>query len=770
MYILRMRAAHLVIPCFAVLLLAGPVLAGAENLVADQVRFTLTYDWVEIDSTTDNRNEQIGTVSFQVRFDQARAGYLQGATIRLLYNPAYLDLVDARPVPGWGSVVPPDPIEEAIGELMQVTYLIDPAPGASTIPILTTPTDLAEFDFVAKCQPGAQTNAVQIVYSSVMTTVDDGTDVHHVTTLSRITHGWIRTRSDLVWQFNIAAVDSNRIVCPGALGTEIPVPIYALTNFRLGDIEMYISFDNTKLTFLGLANWEGYFSDAQYGLVEPGLLQVILNTDEAVHARHEFAGGTKMLDMLFYVLGNWQGSSANVIFSTVPDVMIAQGSGYCTEMEFGGVYPFSGQVHIPAYHATFSTEFTDGGTLSLVDDEVSMMINLTNNFPAGGAWHSIIANLCLGLNLEKSGLLTYEAINFGPTTYDGELGQELSLWAEYNPGFLGMTETPQDMVSFNIRTVSGFTPPTSYDNRFYPIVYQTVWDSDPNYNARVTDTTGRVTLNNSAGTLTWDNPQVEYLMGEYYCNPVQVGSGYITQDYFTRSAFALHDFRVKITVTGDHHMWDIAPQPGVMVESFDNVNFKWAILKAGPEWADQAPTSTRTKFASITYAYWGGSNLVMALAGPPPQGHWVTKVSTVAFQFDAASGYYMKDPDLVDQHEVAIGNSIVNRWWVNNDDPPYDNMTRLGEFGTPVAYELEQNYPNPFNPSTEFWYGLPEGAFVELCVYNITGQKVATLVSGWQDAGYYHQVWDGTDLASGVYFYRLQANSYVQTRKMILLK
>jgi hypothetical protein len=411
----------------------------------------------------------------------------------------------------------------------------------------------------------------------------------------------------------------------------------------------------------------------------------------------------------------------------------------------------------------------------LVDDQVSMMINLTNNFRAGGAWHSIVANMCLGQSLEKSGALTFKAINFGASAYgEGACGQELSLWAETPPGILDISETPQDMVSFNLRTVAGFTPPTSYDNRFYPITYQTPWDSDPNYNAHVTDFTGQATLTNTAGTLTWDYPEVEYLMGEYYCNPIQVGSGYVTQDYFTRNGFALHDFRVKITVTGDHHMYDITPEPGVLVESFDATSYKWAILRAAPGWVDQIPTDTRIKFASITYSYWGGSVLVTAKVrpDPDPQGYWVTKSSSVAFQYDAASGYFMKNPSGVDQHEVAVGNLIVNRWWVNNweyEEAPRD-MALTGAYGVPIAYELQQNYPNPFNPTTEFWYGLPEAGFVEVCVYNITGQKVAALQDGWQEAGYYRLTWDGNDLASGVYFYRLQANGNVQTRKMVLLK
>ena len=87
-----------------------------------------------------------------------------------------------------------------------------------------------------------------------------------------------------------------------------------------------------------------------------------------------------------------------------------------------------------------------------------------------------------------------------------------------------------------------------------------------------------------------------------------------------------------------------------------------------------------------------------------------------------------------------------------------------------IKYELSQNYPNPFNPQTMIRYGLPEDAQVRLVVYNVAGQKIKTLVNEEQEAGYHECIWDGKDVASGIYFYRLQAGDFVQTRKMVLLK
>jgi uncharacterized repeat protein (TIGR02543 family) len=87
----------------------------------------------------------------------------------------------------------------------------------------------------------------------------------------------------------------------------------------------------------------------------------------------------------------------------------------------------------------------------------------------------------------------------------------------------------------------------------------------------------------------------------------------------------------------------------------------------------------------------------------------------------------------------------------------------------PTEYGLSQNYPNPFNPSTTIRYQVPQAAQVSLKVYNTLGEEVSTLVSDVQDAGFYQLQW-APQLPSGVYFYQLQAGSYIQSRKMILLK
>jgi len=93
----------------------------------------------------------------------------------------------------------------------------------------------------------------------------------------------------------------------------------------------------------------------------------------------------------------------------------------------------------------------------------------------------------------------------------------------------------------------------------------------------------------------------------------------------------------------------------------------------------------------------------------------------------------------------------------------------------PFATQLEANFPNPFNPSTTIRYSLNQFENVKLTIYNVRGQLVKTLVYGFQEAGRYAVVWQGDDslgnpVSSGVYFYRLETTSSVETRRMLLLR
>jgi hypothetical protein len=99
---------------------------------------------------------------------------------------------------------------------------------------------------------------------------------------------------------------------------------------------------------------------------------------------------------------------------------------------------------------------------------------------------------------------------------------------------------------------------------------------------------------------------------------------------------------------------------------------------------------------------------------------------------------------------------------------PASVNTEVGE--SPVAFGLEQNYPNPFNPSTTISYSIQKAGAVNISVYNLMGQKVATLVDETKSAGQHNVRWNAANVSSGMYYYRLEANGQAITRKMTLIK
>jgi hypothetical protein len=90
--------------------------------------------------------------------------------------------------------------------------------------------------------------------------------------------------------------------------------------------------------------------------------------------------------------------------------------------------------------------------------------------------------------------------------------------------------------------------------------------------------------------------------------------------------------------------------------------------------------------------------------------------------------------------------------------------------GVVVGFQLEQNYPNPFNPTTMIRYQMPVAGTVWLAVYDLLGREVAVLVNETKAPGNYEVKFNGANLSSGVYFYRIKAGEFVSTRSLLLLK
>ena len=162
-------------------------------------------------------------------------------------------------------------------------------------------------------------------------------------------------------------------------------------------------------------------------------------------------------------------------------------------------------------------------------------------------------------------------------------------------------------------------------------------------------------------------------------------------------------------------------------------------------------------------------------------------IKAITFDGNSASGIWTADDevdpltdDIVDM--IRSGGVYVNIHTSANSAGEIRGQLLQGIIAIPVGVvdedaaqlptnvQLMQNYPNPFNPETVIRYSIPKAEEVSLVVYNLIGEKVAQLIEEQKPAGNYTVEWNASDFASGIYFYRLQAGDFVQTRKMVLLK
>ncbi|HSW55032.1 MAG TPA: T9SS type A sorting domain-containing protein [Ignavibacteriaceae bacterium] len=115
--------------------------------------------------------------------------------------------------------------------------------------------------------------------------------------------------------------------------------------------------------------------------------------------------------------------------------------------------------------------------------------------------------------------------------------------------------------------------------------------------------------------------------------------------------------------------------------------------------------------------------------------------------------------DLIPGEEITVTNESIDKLLILSDKSE-----------TPISYNLEQNYPNPFNPSTTIKFAVTKESNVNLSIYNVLGELVTTLVNEQLKTGYHQYEFNASDLASGVYIYRIIADDFVETKKMVLLR
>ena len=159
------------------------------------------------------------------------------------------------------------------------------------------------------------------------------------------------------------------------------------------------------------------------------------------------------------------------------------------------------------------------------------------------------------------------------------------------------------------------------------------------------------------------------------------------------------------------------------------------------------------------FGYQGGYRTMDTIK--PGYGYWV-KVSGAGELILAST-----DQSSVTNNSPAASGRI--RIIPTEEQPPLP-PTGTGQLPVPKEFSLGQNYPNPFNPSTTISYELPKKSLVTLKIFDILGREIETLVEGVEEPGYKSVRFNASGLASGIYFYRLEAGSFTETKKLLLLR
>lgn len=189
----------------------------------------------------------------------------------------------------------------------------------------------------------------------------------------------------------------------------------------------------------------------------------------------------------------------------------------------------------------------------------------------------------------------------------------------------------------------------------------------------------------------------------------------------------------------------VAPN-GTEVMLMDNITLK--SHNVSTIFDDQADSSlANNKYIQLTPKIKPQNSLNSTFQGMSAQGQWRLKVKDIA----------------------GVSGGALTSWGIQINNSQVIGIQNISN-EVPAKFTLGQNYPNPFNPVTNIEFSLPKGSFAKLVVYDITGREVTTLVNKQLSAGTYKVDFDASHLATGAYFYRLEADDFTEIKKMILVK
>jgi len=748
----RLRHIYSYLAFLLIAVMAAPSMSATMNEVADYLYFDLTDDEIFI-YTTVKDDDTVAYIDFTMYADtsQMTDGTIDKIQVKFNYDPDYL-VFDDENIEYYNWDGDTDVTDEADGDLNLITITLD-APKSSHY-VQPAATIYAILPFKAKCQ--SQNNVNDLAFAT-------GTGDNHILINPGGGNPIITYEPDdpddggiTMEDYDVAfSIHDTTFNC-GVLGETISIPIYIQSNCKILIANSTVNYDTTKLEYIDC--WLPDSSVWQYDpQVTAGSSYVTVNlsnySDTTKPLQYDTESVHYYLD--FRVLydgtaGPWDGAANKTTLSFTDDeagafVAKTEGSGvYC--LSIGYIWPAnSGDLTIAEYETDFAVDADcdtcGSGYLYSGNTKDTVVINLDNSFPAGGAVNRLIMNIDLGDKLKSPDILDspfdMDAVHHlnsnvlkveldDNTTFDCEKGDLFRLELELD--------------SYN----------TDYDDRFAVISFVDQYPGDTSIHSLLIDTTASVQTD-ASDHLTFTADSLEILQAEFSTTSASTGYATVYNYLKLRNNFDVSACTTYVSVSGG---WRMGVSTTYNSFSYTKISSSSYMFYRNSGTID-ANGDNYTTIAKISYQPpWGGGNQIVYTT-PNINGYSA---------WDASTSHY------ISEDEGQVGANPVG---ADPIDPPPSKPDENGMM--PDRFALHPNRPNPFNPTTIIDYDVPAATHVTIEVINILGQRVATLVDETKAPGSYEAVWNGRDqngvrVSSGIYLYHMRAGDFTQTRKMMLMK
>ncbi|MCP4705331.1 MAG: T9SS type A sorting domain-containing protein [candidate division Zixibacteria bacterium] len=801
-----------------ILAMAGSSLAVMLPVVNDEVDFEIGSGIVYIKGTAAPVSAtDIVEIPFTMDFQEGMdpTGNIEEIFVKIEYNPDSLYFVTARPSSDWNISDPNDYeilVDSTNPPFGIIQFSIEPTSQVYPLdPLNSAPITLAYFDFEAKCQSQVNPNNLDLALFN-----DGGELVSESYVIANslkyrplddyVTNGTITTKDYFV-DFRVKNSSFR-----GSLGNQISVPITGWSNAPIDGFSLSIQYDQTKLSYAGIENYDtffedGFYSDAEYTMPATGAnpANICLRTGDGPDALlHDQQFGYEIFYVIFDVVGEWDNTYTTVGFVPYGSdenffVRIGQeNEGYCDELSQsivndGSVYLLYNLIAIDDYLAGFESRLLDAenmiwDTPMEAFQTVPMTLKLCNNFNAGPySWQQ---NDAITAVVDPPDILTRPYTGFLDQNDDfgamfscasDEFSFDtLAIYQYYNTSITHdenampisacghPAEGGVDLVNLNFilndADITGFTN-EEYALDFAPFVLTTGHTTE----VKASDYQKTVSLTDGLDT---SATPFKVATGEFSSDFKSVTTWEVSQEYYLQSSFDLQSFSITVAVDG-YHFVNTVTVDGDKMDYSIAPDYRSVTFTSKAAWIPGV-NADRYQFAVIDYDR--TVPIIAEHAGPGNiTCYWRYYNSTIAFNDVEMNGPDSKQPFL-----FTAPSNIRRQQWVCYENPivnpdPLPRDLKSTHASIPEEYMLYQNYPNPFNPDTKFAYDLPEASYVRIEIFNILGQHITTIVDETKPAGSYEVYWNATDdngqkVSSGIYLYIMQAGNYSRSAKMTLMK